>query len=351
MKIAFRRKTILIVFGLLLLFLSLYVLRLKREGTKGELPNVIMITFSGVRSIDSIDDVTHQYVPRLWNELRKEGTLYTNVIDLNYQFHMPVVSAILTGQVYSWNNKLIVPSIFQYVRKQYKLPISKVWSFGDWMIDDAVYKTIGYGRKTFPCQVASLQFKMSPETQELLSEQLNTQEKVFLERFNHMTQKKISTWPQWDSLGDVQFALFEKVFKKFKPVMVHYVMNDVEGAHYGSYARYVLSLKKSDERIYQIWQWIQNDPEYKDNTYLIVTVDHQRNVYYMDHHDNDLKDPSPVWIYIYGPNVKKNIMIDREVHHIDIFKTVSFLLGLKTHDTRGNVLADCFDRSDTSESP
>jgi len=319
------------------------------DETDKKIPNIIVFTLSGVRSIDSIGDITNQYVTRLGNELIEKGTLYTNVIDLNYQFHMPSVSAIISGNIYSWNNKLTAPSFFQYARKQYDLPISKLWSFGDWIISDAVYKTRGFGPDTFPCQIASLEFAMSPETETLMNDYLNYQELKFLERYRNITQFKISKWPQWDSLGDVQFALFEKVLEHFKPVITHYVMNDVESAHYGSYARYVLSLKKSDERIYQIWQWIQNDPAYKDKTYLIVTVDHERNAYYMQHSDNDLENPSPTWIYIWGPNIKENVTIKREVHHIDIFKTVAYLLDLKTHHTRGKVLSDCFEAQSVIE--
>ena len=61
-----------------------------------------------------------------------------------------------------------------------------------------------------------------------------------------------------------------------------------------------------DREINEIMDIIKTDPFYKDNTYLIVSPDHDRNTYYMQH---NLYNNKPVWLYIYGPDIKKGTVI------------------------------------------
>jgi hypothetical protein len=53
--------------------------------------------------------------------------------------------------------------------------------------------------------------------------------------------------------------------------------------------------------------------------------------------------PRMTWMFIYGPNIRQGITIDREVHHVDIFATIVDILQLETHMADGKVLNDCFE--------
>ena len=130
--------------------------------------------------------------------------------------------------------------------------------------------------------------------------------------------------------------------RDFKPKLIHYLMQDTDCAHFSTFGRYVLSLKTADKKIFDIWQTIKKNPFYKDNTYLIISPDHERNAYYMHHDENAYDNPSKVWMYIYGPDIKKGVVIDRAIHHIDIFATVAYIMDVETHATDGKILKDCF---------
>jgi arylsulfatase A-like enzyme len=121
-------------------------------------------------------------------------------------------------------------------------------------------------------------------------------------------------------------------------------MAGVETAHYDTFGRYVISLKHCDNNIYGIWKMIQEDPEYKDNTYLFVCPDHSRNVYYMQHTENVYDDPSRVWMYVYGPGVKKGAVIKRKINHTDIFATLCAIFKIDAKSASGRVLKDCLSR-------
>jgi hypothetical protein len=146
----------------------------------------------------------------------------------------------------------------------------------------------------------------------------------------------------WDTVDEIFCGIFKKIIDEFKPKLIHYVMAGVEVAHHDMFSRYCLALKHCDDNIFGIWQMIKSDPFYKDNTYLIVCVDHERNAYFMQHTQNAHDNPSKVWMYIYGPGVKKGAIIKRRINHVDIFATLAYIFKVDTWPTKGKVLKDCF---------
>ena len=43
-----------------------------------KMPNIVIITFAGLRNSESIDEPAHQYIPHIWNQMLKEGTFYND---------------------------------------------------------------------------------------------------------------------------------------------------------------------------------------------------------------------------------------------------------------------------------
>jgi len=323
------------------LIFNLYV----GNNSVADSPNIFIVTLSGVRNMDSIEDSEHQYIPHLWNDLRQKGTLYTCLVNENFEFHMPSIQAINFGvnsSRYSFELKSNLPSIFQYVRKKYRLPASKFWAIGHWFNSTYEFPTDKYAQNTFPCAFSLRNYSVSAQIFRLLTKQ----ELISFDMVSSMMKRTSAQWPYWDSAGAIQYQVFKKIVRFFKPKLVHYVMNDVECAHYDSYAKYILALKASDNKIFELWQFINQDPFYKDKTYLIVNVDHGRNLYYAEHDEDTYDRPSKVWMYIYGPKVKKGLVISRSIRHLDIFATVAFLMNVNTHTTSGNLLKDCFSTAD-----
>ncbi|TAM38528.1 hypothetical protein EPN54_04175 [bacterium] len=314
----------------------------QKDAKEDGLPNIILVLLTGVRNTESIADPTHQYFPNLWNEMLKEGVLYSDLVDINYEFHMPAFNAINTGGSYNKDTKITAPSISQYVRKKYSLPATKLWTIGHWWLNDCVYETKDYSRDTYPCEITFMDLKFSPELKTILTRQelvsFNNYQKVL---------KGLATqefdFILWDGMSEGIYQIFiKKIMPVFKPKLVLYVMDDPDSAHYDSFSRYVLTLKRCDERIFEIWRTITNDKFYKGKTYLFVCIDHERNPYYMQHSENAYDNPSHVWMYVYGPGVKRGKIINRPIKHTDIFATIADITGIKTNKIEGKVLKDCF---------
>ena len=290
-----------------------------------------------MRDQDSIGDPSHQYIPNLWFKMKKEGTLFTSVIDRNRQFHMAAVGCINTGKMFPLDQEVDCPTIFQYASKAYHWPKEKLWAIGEWD-NQSFYETPEYPADTAPCRLTTLSVDPPPELRAILTEQ----EKLFFERYKKIEEGPFFFWPTWDSLSEMEQRMMMRVFEAYKPKLVHYVIGVMESAHFDSYGRYVISLKRADEMISQIWQMVKSDPFYRDNTYLIVTPDHSRNAYHLDHFENPPENPSRVWLYIYGSHVKRDTVIKDPIDHVDVFPTISAILGLDTGKTQGRVLRECF---------
>jgi hypothetical protein len=331
-----------ILLTLLIIFLIFPMLGLSHgdsEKEAADVPNIIIITMLGVRNIDSIKDFTHQYIPNLWGKIFKEGVLYTNLINTNFEFHMPTLRAINTGIDYPDWHDAAAPSIFQYVRKKYNLPSTKLWVIGSLAGEkDFFLKTDEYS-ETSP-ENFSFTFVMyfSPQLKKILTDQ----ELTSLTAYENILKQGFFRWSRWNVVDRAQFSFFKKIMQEFKPKLVHYAAHGIECGHCDTYSQSLLALKQTDKDISEIWEFINNDKFYKNNTYLIICVDHERNEYYMEHSDNPPDNPSRVWMYIYGPGVRKGGIINRPVYHRDIFVTVAYLMNVTTHETKGRILKDCF---------
>lgn len=318
------------------------------------LPNVFILTFSGLNSEDSISDPNRQYIPYLANYMFDKGTLYTNLINKNIAFHITSVEAINSGRSYrsvdltfsgnKTNNQLFSPSLFQYFLKQYGYQRTKAWTFGHWEnLNNSVFYTKKYPEYTYPC-FFSVRGYASPELYDILS----PQERDSINRFQELNEskvRKITFWFNWESISEATFELFTKVVHYYHPKLVHYVLNGVESAHYSPYSSYIYNLKRSDEKIYELFKIITQDPFYKDNTYLFIVVDHGRDKNFQEHRTFQSEGDNPVWLYIYGPGVRKGGLIGRKVYHSDVFSTIAALLRLRTYKHEGAVLIDAFEKN------
>lgn len=322
------------------IFFSVAAVNAEREAV----PNVIIITIEGVRGQDTVLEPHHQYIPHFWNLLRVEGTLFTDVVDLNRQFHMPVVGCINTGKWHPLDQEVGYPTIFQYARRAYGWPKEKTWAIGEWN-NQSVFVNDEFNEESGPCRLTTLQIDPPPELKGVLTDQ----ETIFFERYRAIEASPIFFWPTWDSLNEIEHRMLKKVMKEFKPKLIHYIANATETAHFDDCGRYLISVRRVDEMIYDIWKVIRSDPFYRDNTYLFVTPDHERNALYMDHTENPVERPSRVWLYIYGPKIKKDYVVKTTVYHTDIFPTVAYLLGLSVGQGDGKVLHECFSEGLTGE--
>jgi hypothetical protein len=111
-----------------------------------------------------------------------------------------------------------------------------------------------------------------------------------------------------------------------------------ENGHMGAYIRYLEAAQQSDRVIGQLWHWLQSDPQYKDQTTLIITCDHGRGASENDqwkHHNNKVKGSDQTWMAIIGPDTPaQGEMTAGQFYTNQIAQTIAHLLNINYNNPK-----------------
>lgn len=105
-------------------------------------------------------------------------------------------------------------------------------------------------------------------------------------------------------LDAATFHMGFEYMKTNNPRVIHISFDETDDfAHFGSYDNYMNSARYTDEFIRQIWEWVQNQPGYKDQTTLLVTVDHGRGIAEgWKSHGAKTAHSDETWFAVIGPD-------------------------------------------------
>lgn len=98
--------------------------------------------------------------------------------------------------------------------------------------------------------------------------------------------------------------------KKNHPVLTYIAYGETDDfAHDGEYDAYLNSAHTTDTMIKELWEYVQSDAFYKDNTTLIITTDHGRGTEPLDSwrsHGSQIHGADQVWLIVLGPEAEKS---------------------------------------------
>jgi hypothetical protein len=109
---------------------------------------------------------------------------------------------------------------------------------------------------------------------------------------------------------------------------------------------YINAIRKTDQYLGVIWNYIQSSPNYKDRTTLIVTNDHGRHLDgvsngYTSHGDN-CEGCRHIELFALSPDFKCNMQLTTAYDQLDISATVKELLHFPFNTGKGEVMVDLF---------
>jgi len=290
-------------------------------------PNVIVVTLDGVRVEEmfaGVDETVVQSVtpdaeraaqiyapyrartpqqsranimPFFWGTLMREHgwiagnpALGSKVLLRNpHRFSYPGYAEMLTGVARSktvTSNAKIQnphPTVLEFVRERLQLPKHKVAAFGSWDRFEVIPEhtpgsiTINAGFVPFIDDDPGIQ------------------------RLNSI-QAKARTWREerFDAFT-IPFAL--RYLERERPRLLFIGLGDTdEWAHAGRYIDTLEGMTLADECLRELWNWVQSQPDYRDNTLLIVATDHGRGRTPEDwlHHAPDIEGAQDVWLAVIG---------------------------------------------------
>lgn len=285
----------------------------------GRIQNVFIIVIDGLRNQEAVKDPTRQYIPRIWNDLKPLGTVYTDIFNHGRTLTSPGHACMTSGvaqiilnsadpyEIRSFTQE--EPSIFQYYRAKYGLPQDETWIIN------------GKGNTIY-----WVGFSQNP---------------YYAGRFEpHVTYHNLIK-------DDVVQARTEHIIDTYHPSLVMVNLKDVDHAgHTGDWDKYISAIQIADNIVYELCQKILNDPVYKDNTAIIITSDHGRHTDGIfsgfEDHGCYCLGCREVFVLAIGPGIKKNVVVETEGYLRDIAHTVGYMLDFDVPFGNGSVLREMF---------
>jgi hypothetical protein len=109
-----------------------------------------------------------------------------------------------------------------------------------------------------------------------------------------------------NALDAITFAALREALRTDRPRVLFLGLGETdEWAHQGRYDLLLESAHRSDALIAELWALLQELPEYRGTTTLLITTDHGRGVGSRDwqHHGSDVAGSDNVWLAAMGPGI------------------------------------------------
>ncbi len=265
-------------------------------------------------------------MPFTWNYIKKNGVILgnrdeKNVVNLvnKHLWSYPGYNEIITGKaddINITNNKPVKNpnvSIFEIANQQKELS-GKVMVFGSW----TMFPNIFNEERSKLLINAGYQHSFNPN---------KTEKEVLIERFQQETPR------QWNG---TRFDIFTHEFaleamKNHHPKLVFVGYGEADDfGHDADYDQYINAINRNDRMIEELWNYVQSDPFYKDQTTIIVTTDHGRgNGTEWTDHNAKVKGSDEGFILMFGKGVNPQKIKLKKSSTNQIASTIAELLKLK----------------------
>lgn len=238
-------------------------------------------------------------MPFFWNEwMTAHGSIAGNraigsrfEVTNTHRFSYPGYAEILTGEPHAVidsndNRRYAFPTVLDVLKQRLELSRDQVAAFGSWETfrwitsnaEDAFVVNAGY--QAFASD--------RPEVQRL-------------------SQAQFETETPWDSVRNdmYTFRLALSHLQTAHPRVLYLALGETDDwAHNGRYDRVLQTLERTDAWFKELWTWLQSDPQYRDNTAILITVDHGRGRTPADWntHGEKVDGAQETWLAAIGPD-------------------------------------------------
>jgi hypothetical protein len=307
-----------IIFIALLFVIIISSCRKENLESKYITKNVIIIVIDGARYSETWGDTSHQYIPRLSNQLSKSGIINTQFYNNGPTYTVSGHTSITTGYYQeidnSGNEFPLYPSIFQCWNEKYQLSPQFSWIIA------------------------------SKDKLEILQNCLFID---FKDNYLPSTDCGIEGIGSGYRHDRVTLRKILNILNLHHPrlILVNFREPDYS-AHTGIWEDYIHGVKITDEYAFKIWEYIQNDNYYKGKTTLFITNDHGRHLDnvsdgFISHGDTCL-GCRHINFFACGPDFKEDIILNTKREIIDISATISELLGFDMEFSQGEIMDELF---------
>ncbi len=293
--------------GLLAALILLFPIR----GVAYETNALFLVIIDGLRNQEAFEDSTHQYIPRIWNDLAPQGTILTNFFTMvrtgTTPGHQVLVSGARTDMINNHRRnhdhfRSRYPTAFEYFRKTTGIPADSVW--------------IVVGKRNLDVTNHSIHPAYGAEYAAMYLSDAG-----------------------YDS---VAYDSVITVIDTYHPrlMMVNFKEVDKQG-HVGTFEDYTTAIQIADSLVYELFTHVQNDEFYDGRATFFVTTDHGRiddlNGGYHHHGLGTHGDRSCFFVAV-GPDIREAEVVEDVKTFIDVAPTIGELMGFETPFAEGRVM-------------
>lgn len=274
---------------------------------------------------DDVNERRKKLMPFMWSVVAGNGQLYGNrqygnKVDVAniFKISYPGYNEIFTGYadlrgIPNVPVKNSNTNILEYLNN---MPVyhGKVAAFTSWNMFPAIFN-----RKRSGFILNSGYEKMDVRD--------SSSEEAFLNSLQDSVAHKTNT-----RHDEITFLSAMDYLKHNKPRVLFVGLGETdENAHAGEYDKYLHAALGVDRMIEKLWNFVENDPDYKDNTIFIITTDHGRgakpNRWYR--HGIFTKGSGQAWLAILGPGIAPlgEVRAEQKIYQKQLASTVAMLLG------------------------
>ena len=207
-------------------------------------------------------------------------------------FSYPGYSEILTGQarddLITSNDKVLNPNptVLEFLRRKMALPQKQVAAFASWDVigvavqheAGAIFTNTGYETYTHPDPI-----------------------------IQSMSRLQFESLTPWDTVrhDEITFRLAMAHLKTHRPRVLYLSLGETDDwAHDKRYDRVLAAIARFDNFFKELWNWLQNEVQYRNNTTLLITTDHGRGNISLNWHSHNakIKDAKNTWLAVISPD-------------------------------------------------
>ena len=352
-------------------------------------PNVIIVRFGGgVRRRETIDP-EHTYAPFLCHEMTQRGTLFNTMEITSLKgvetSHGQGTLHILTGKYEHYTDvsgqflgerfEAKVPTVFEYLRKQYEVPTHQTlivngedrtqeefYTFSNHHLFGVHYRSNVLSLYRFKTYLLRRQIEAGLGPEKELANQKAALAKLeavdYRTRGDDLQGAEIKQfWERWQRYygetglvnprGDrLLTELSIRALKELRPRLLMVNYNDPDYVHWGNMTHYTRGIAIIDEGLRQLVATVEADEEYRNNTVFVIVPDCGRDTNPLasvpcQHHFGS-RSSHEIFALLVGPGIVRGAVVDRLADQSSIATTVGRIMGFHAVQAEGPVLAEAF---------
>lgn len=332
---------------------------------------VIVITFGGgARDQETFSPEGQENIPNLLHNLIPQSSFFTQVSNQGILGHYVATASLATGVYETLNNFSAVapehPTVFEYFRKDLKRPSSDAWvvapSNGFNRIGESECRSYGLGqgaRVILPKHLLSAAKSGSAtDYDHLLRDNYETPlytpqiggGEMELHQLEMILKLSVDDFMgharTLSSPDELSVYIAKRLMKQESPSLLWITMHDIDVAHTGAYSLYVDAIRRTDRLCGELWDVVQNDPEYAGNTTLFILPDFGRDSDYdaggngFQHHRTGDAASRTTWMMALGAGIRQGVVYDNPMQSIDLVPSLGAIMGFSPAQSQGKLIRE-----------